>query len=287
MSKARGGLLGGAQEFEWLTARGACVYARSSAPLRMTPEDRTMHAESSGVSMRKTVSLAGQTVRHRAAGAARPPRGSGVQLHKAGLLFTAKQSFSTWEELGTELFSFADSSTWWIADWLVYGESVFHDRYEEAIKRTSLSYQTLRNYSWVARAFPLSRRRPGLSFSHHLEVVALDEPEQDYWLRKAKELDWSRNKLRREIRESLLIRQGELTPSGTGHDEKSSVATRTAVGSGSTLLLREATSTAEARSLILQFSADELAGMGRAARRDSESVEAWVAKIVRRAIDCS
>ncbi|MET9866599.1 LmbU family transcriptional regulator [Streptomyces sp. NPDC006386] len=203
------------------------------------------------------------------------------------MLFTAKQSFRTWEELGTELFSFADSSTWWIADWLVYGESVFQDRYEEAIKRTSLSYQTLRNYSWVARAFPLSRRRQGLSFSHHLEVVALEEPEQDYWLRKAEELGWSRNKLRREVRSSLLMRQSELTESGAGGDEESSAVARTAAGSTSTLLRRDATSTAEARSLILQFSADELAGMGRAARRDSESVEAWVAKVVRRAIDCS
>ncbi|MER7404535.1 LmbU family transcriptional regulator [Streptomyces sp. NPDC000070] len=237
--------------------------------------------------MRKTVSLVGQTAPHRAAGAARQPRGSGVQLHKSGLLFTAKQSFSTWEELGTELFSFADSSTWWIADWLVYGESVFHDRYEEAIKRTSLSYQTLRNYSWVARAFPLSRRRQGLSFSHHLEVVALEEPEQDYWLRKANELGWSRNKLRREIRSSLLMRQSELTQSGAGCNEESSGVARTAAGATSTLLQRDATSTAEARSLIIRFSADELAGMGRAARRDSESVEAWVAKIVRRAIDCS
>ncbi|MEU0452290.1 LmbU family transcriptional regulator [Streptomyces sp. NPDC006129] len=203
------------------------------------------------------------------------------------MLFTAKQSFRTWEELGTELFSFADSSTWWIADWLVYGESVFQDRYEEAIKRTSLSYQTLRNYSWVARAFPLSRRRQGLSFSHHLEVVALEEPEQDYWLRKAEELGWSRNKLRREVRSSLLMRQSELTQSGAGGDEESSAVARTAAGSTSMLLRRDATSTAEARSLILQFSADELAGMGRAARRDSESVEAWVAKVVRRAIDCS
>ncbi|MER6710846.1 LmbU family transcriptional regulator [Streptomyces sp. NPDC000877] len=237
--------------------------------------------------MRKTVSPAGRTARHMAAGAARQPRGSGVQLYKSGLLFTAKQSFRTWEELGTELFSFADSSTWWIADWLVYGESVFQDRYEEAIKRTSRSYQTLRNYSWVARAFPLSRRRQGLSFSHHLEVVALEEPEQDYWLRKAEELGWSRNKLRREVRSSLLMRQSELTESGAAGDEESSGVARTAAGSTSTLLRRDATSTAEARSLILQFSADELAGMGRAARRDSESVEAWVAKVVRRAIDCS
>ncbi|MFI9833550.1 LmbU family transcriptional regulator [Streptomyces sp. NPDC051913] len=222
-----------------------------------------------------------------ATGVARRPRGSGVQLHKSGLLFTAKHSFSTWEELGTELFSLADSSTWWIADWLVYGESVFHDRYEEAIRRTSLSYQTLRNYTWVARAFPLPRRHQGLSFSHHLEVVALEQPEQDYWLRKAEELGWSRNKLRREVRGSLLMRQGKLTPPESSTGGEAHTVDRTADEPTSTPALLEAASTPEARPLKLQFSAEDLAGLERAARRDGEPIETWAAKIVRRAIACS
>ncbi|MEU5534184.1 LmbU family transcriptional regulator [Streptomyces sp. NPDC020362] len=217
-----------------------------------------------------------------AAGLARPQRSSGVQLHKSGLLFTANQSFSTWEQLGSELFSFADSSAWWIADWLVYGESTFHDRYEEAIRRTSLSYQTLRNYTWVARRFPLNRRRQGLSFSHHLEVVALEQPEQDYWLRKAEELSWSRNKLRQHVRSSLLIRQGELTRPDT-EDEADGVDAA-AAGPASTPVILNATSAPEARPLNLQFSAEDLARLERAARRDSESIETWAAKIVRRAL---
>ncbi|WTJ87763.1 LmbU family transcriptional regulator [Streptomyces sp. NBC_01538] len=238
--------------------------------------------------MRKDVSSANPAARHvAAAGVARQPRGSGVQLHKVGLLFTAKQSFSTWEELGTELFSFADSSTWWIADWLVYGEFVFHDRYEEAIRRTSLSYQTLRNYSWVARRFPLSRRHQGLSFSHHLEVVALEQPEQDYWLGKASELGWSRNKLRREVRGSLLMRQGEPAQLEAGSDDAANDADRTATSPTSTLALLDTTSTSEARPLNLRFSAEDLESLERAARRDGESIETWAAKIVRRAIACS
>ena len=75
--------------------------------------------------------------------------------------------------------------------WLVYGESQFKDRYEEAIRRTSLNYQTLRNYTWVARRFDLSRRRDNLSFGHHAEVAALDPPEQEFWLRKAEKYGWS------------------------------------------------------------------------------------------------
>jgi len=156
-----------------------------------------------------------------AAGIAKQPLGLGVQVHKSGLLFTSRPSLDMWERIGANLFSFANSTAWWIADWLVYGESTFQGRYEEAIKRTPLSYQTLRNYTWVARRFPLSRRRQGLSFSHHLEVVALEQPQQDYWLRKAETLGWSRNKLRGEVRGSLLVLQGEESQPDTETEVRS------------------------------------------------------------------
>jgi len=206
---------------------------------------------------------------------------SGVQLQQSGLLFTANQSLSKWEQLGTKLFSFADSSTWWIADWLVYGESTFHDRYQEAIKRTSLSYQTLRNYTWVARRFPLPRRRQGVSFSHHLEVVALEQPEQDYWLRKAEDLGWSRNKLRGEVRSSLNTRQCELAGTDTaicaeaGGIDAAAAATQTLLSAGSA---------SDARLLNLQLSAEDLAKIERTAGKDSESIETWAAKVLRRAV---
>lgn len=76
-----------------------------------------------------------------------------------------------------------------------------------AVEQTALVYQTLRNYAWVARRFPVSRRRDSLSFGHHAETAALPEPEQDFWLRKAAEQHWSRNQLRREIRASLRERR--------------------------------------------------------------------------------
>jgi hypothetical protein len=130
-----------------------------------------------------------------------------VLLRKSGLLFARGVEFSKWETIGRQLLSVNESTTWWIADWIAYGEKTFQDRYREAVQRTSLNYQTLRNYVWVARRFDLSRRRDNLSFGHHAEVAALDQPEQDYWLRKAAELTWSRNQLRNEVRNSLRLRQ--------------------------------------------------------------------------------
>jgi hypothetical protein len=209
--------------------------------------------------------------------------GLGVQLHKSGLLFTSKPSLGMWEKVGANLFSFADSSTWWIADWLVYGESTFHDRYEEAVKRTSLSYQTLRNYSWVARRFPLPRRRQSLSFSHHLEVVALEQAEQDYWLRKAEELRWSRNKLRAEVRSSLLMRQDEVARPGIqGHAEVESIDP--AAAGPSAPALADLGPAPETCLLHLQLSAEDLANFERAARKEREQVETWAARLLRRAV---
>lgn len=130
-----------------------------------------------------------------------------IALWKSGLVICNAISFQRWERAGNQLISFTESTAWWIADWLVYGENNFHDRYREAIEHTSLSYQTLRNYVWVARRFDLPRRRDDLSFGHHAEVAALDLPEQDYWLRKSEELGWSRNQLRNNVRTSLKGRE--------------------------------------------------------------------------------
>jgi hypothetical protein len=122
--------------------------------------------------------------------------------------------FDRWQQIGQEIFDVANASTWWIADWLVYGETAFQDRYREAIQKTALTYQTLRNYAWVARRFEISRRRDKLTFGHHAETAALEIPEQDYWLRKAEEHQWSRNDLRKEIRASLRERGKVLESDG-------------------------------------------------------------------------
>lgn len=217
-----------------------------------------------------------------ATSAAGKPLNIGVQFHKSGLLFTSKQSLNAWEQVGTKLFSFADSSTWWIADWLVYGESQFHDRYYEAIKQTSLSYQTLRNYTWVARNFPMPRRRHNLSFSHHLEVVSLDQPEQDYWLRKAEELGWSRNKLRGEVRSSLRTRQGEVTPTETERRAEMSSTGSPAAEPDSAPDPVDAGPSPEAR-LLLELPAEVLATIRTAAKKQGAPVETWAAEILRRA----
>lgn len=169
-----------------------------------------------GTSLRRAKALPigpvqGEAVRPVAAaaplGAHRPAGRGHVVVPRIGLVFPRWLPFAAWLAVGAQLAAVAASSAWCLGDWLIYGQAAYASRYRDAIDRTGLEYQTLRNYAWVAGRFELSRRRDTLSFGHHAEVAALPEAEQDYWLRKAEEFRWSTARLRREVRASLAERQ--------------------------------------------------------------------------------
>ncbi|MFD8146659.1 LmbU family transcriptional regulator [Streptomyces sp. NPDC059708] len=143
-------------------------------------------------------------------------------LTKSGMTFSPAMPQRSWEEIGSQLRDLASSSAWWLGDWLLFGETAYSGRYREAVGRTGLDYQTLRNYAWVARRFEHGRRRDALSFAHHAEVARLARPEQDYWLRRAEEQGWSRNELRRQLRAALAEQRGgdERESAGTGPGER-------------------------------------------------------------------
>jgi hypothetical protein len=132
-----------------------------------------------------------------------PAAGGHFLVPQLGLRFSGRLTYEAWADVGRQLSAVATSSAWCLGDWLIHGRRAYEGRYREAVKRTGLDYQTLRNYAWVARRFELSRRRDTLSFGHHAEVAALPEAEQDFWLRKADYLGWSTGQLRREVRSSL------------------------------------------------------------------------------------
>lgn len=142
---------------------------------------------------------------------------TGVQVRRDRLLLPDAMSFDSWRELGSRVALIANCSAWWLGDWLVYGEQAYGARYEQAIADTSLSYQTLRNYAWMARKFPVSRRRDTLSFGHHAEVAGFPDDEQDVWLGRAERSDWSRNRLRRELRAAKLANRRASGDEGVVH----------------------------------------------------------------------
>lgn len=125
-----------------------------------------------------------------------------VRGRRTGLLLPARLSVEDWCQVGEQIVRIGDSSTWWIADWVAYGQDNFPKRYKRAAEKTGLSYQTLRNYAWVARRFKTARRRAELSFQHHAQLAALSEAEQDAWLERALANQWSATELRRRLRKA-------------------------------------------------------------------------------------
>jgi hypothetical protein len=134
---------------------------------------------------------------------------------------------AAWTRIGQQIVLLSSSSAWWMGDWLVYGRETFPDRYKRAMEKTSLDYQTLRNYAWVAGRFAVSRRRETLSFQHHAAVASLPAPMQDLWLDLASSRHWSTAQLRTQLRAAVRSPGGQqrhdiaalqLAISGDRHD---------------------------------------------------------------------
>jgi hypothetical protein len=123
--------------------------------------------------------------------------------------FDRRMSFELWKALGPKLSTRINATAWWLGDWLTFGQAMYGRRYRDAIAMTGLDYQTLRNYAVVARRFDLSRRRYNLSFQHHAELCALTDAEQDQWLDLAAANGWSKQQLRRQVREASPMRSPE------------------------------------------------------------------------------
>jgi hypothetical protein len=193
--------------------------------------------------------------------------GDAVVLSGKGLRIPRQLSFERWLAVGTKLSEIHSSSAWCLGDWLLHGATAYRGRYKDAVEQTSLDYQTLRNYAWVARRIPLSRRRDNLSFGHHAEVAALPQVEQDFWLRKAEELSWAVRQLRHEVRASIRERSaGEAS----ARDEDR----------GAGQLGRPGSEEPAAAKLNIQITSGQLESYQDAARRADLSVEEWAALVL-------
>ena len=80
--------------------------------------------------------------------------------------------YADWEELGAKLQRANRSLSWWVGDWVRFGERRYGEKYSQAVQETGKEYETVRAMAWVADRFEMLRRRSNLSFGHHREVAA-------------------------------------------------------------------------------------------------------------------
>jgi hypothetical protein len=109
---------------------------------------------------------------------------------------------SEWVEQGRCLGAIGRGSGWWVGDWVRYGSSRYGDKYTAAAQVTGYDEHSLMNMAYVASRFEPSRRRPGLSFSHHAELAGLALEDQELWLDRAEAGGLSVRALRSELRKA-------------------------------------------------------------------------------------
>lgn len=122
--------------------------------------------------------------------------------------------FAAWAECGRRFGALGRGVSWWIGDWLLFGNEHYGEKYSRASRITGYDAQTLMNMAYVASHFAHGRRREVLSWSHHAEVASLSPDDQDRWLDFAIEQRLSVQSLRIEVRSA---RRSET---GTASDEK-------------------------------------------------------------------
>ena len=118
----------------------------------------------------------------------------------AGIQFNEELTFEEWDVLGQKLAPLGRSIGFIIGDWINYGEERYGEKYDEALARTKITYQTLRDFSYVARKVELSWRHDNLSFEHHKVVAKLKtQEEKQHWLGVADQEGLSYRRLRKSI----------------------------------------------------------------------------------------
>lgn len=148
------------------------------------------------------------------------PKGDGAYTTMA-LALPDGLTLDEWGQAGVPFLEGAESSRWWIGDWLVYAINHFElddngnpdpqggARVRQKITEVCrLDWQSIKACRWVAKAFEPSRRRAALSWTHHLTVAKMPPTTADRWLAQAEEHGWSVATLRQEIQAEAVDVEG-------------------------------------------------------------------------------
>lgn len=99
-----------------------------------------------------------------------------------------------------------------IGDAIIQGEALYGQEAYQAFERFQLSEEAMKEYVRVAQRVPRSRRRKGLSWSHHRAVAALEPAGQKEWLRRAVDDALSHHDLRAALRNGAEPEPVECCP---------------------------------------------------------------------------
>lgn len=141
-----------------------------------------------------------------------------VEVGEWGLNFKGQLTTEEWLDIALSIQKFDGKIQWYLGDLAVYAESDVtgwdkkredgKSKYDDLVAATGYGKDTFKVYGSVARRFSPQFRDNTLSslnevritFSHFQSVAPLDDNFAAYWLMKANDNAWGRDKLREEIR---------------------------------------------------------------------------------------
>lgn len=128
-----------------------------------------------------------------------------------GIQFKEELSYDEWMQMASDLGKAGRAIGFVIGDWINYGESRWREKYDDALKVTRLSRQTLKDYAYVARKVESSLRQDDLDFSIHAVVAKLKtNEEKQHWLDIADRHDMSVRRLRKSINFGRIATEEEV-----------------------------------------------------------------------------
>jgi hypothetical protein len=128
-----------------------------------------------------------------------------------GIRFNEELSFEEWDSLGQKLAPLGKSIGFIIGDWINYGEAHYGEKYEQALERTGMAYNTLANFAYVARKVESSLRNENLDFTQHYVVAKLkSSDEKEFWLNMAEKHKLGIRRLRKSINFGRLATPEEV-----------------------------------------------------------------------------
>jgi hypothetical protein len=142
-----------------------------------------------------------------------------IAITSTGIHFNEELSFEEWDNLGEKLAPVGKSIGFIIGDWINYGEKRYGQKYEKALARTGLAYQTLMDFAYVARKVEISFRNENLDFTHHRVVAKLKtDEEKQHWLEMAVKHKLGKRRLQKSINFGRLATEQEVA--GDPYDKR-------------------------------------------------------------------
>ena len=121
-------------------------------------------------------------------------------------------SYGEFEHLCGVLGALHEAVRFAIGDAIIQGEALYGESAYQAFEAFQLSEEAMKEYVRVAQRVPRSRRKKGLSWSHHRAVAALEPPKQKEWLARAVEDSLSHHDLRAALRNGVAPTEREVCP---------------------------------------------------------------------------